>query len=211
MRLNLLLVKLKRKIYPCMNVRNNSSVSLLLEDRPEIAELLKGHDDLKRWLFEQFSGKATKFPILWDPREPKMSDTAECSRPWKNKSAKIRVSRGLSGLDQLAGVAYELFNIRNDERFSRIWKKAFKGKIDKQKYILEADWFEYKAMKKCRRFLKNHQSVFATADDSDRIYNTIMFVPSFRKYLKGNTNETYFARTYDEKIVPRLKENLRRN
>ena len=209
--LNLLLAKLKRKIYPCMDVTDNSSISLLLEDRPVIAELLKGHDDLKRWLDEQFSGKATEFPVLWDQKEPEDSDVAEHCYPRKNESAKIRVSRNLSGLDQLAAVVYELFNIRNHERYNRIRKKACEGKIDKQEYILRANLFEYKAMKKCRGFLKKHQLVFAVADDSDRIYNMIMSVTSFRKFFKEHSNETYFAKIYDERIAPRLKENLRKN
>jgi hypothetical protein len=47
--LNLLIAKLEWKI----GVKDNSSVSLLLKDRPEIAEVLKGHDALKHWLVEQ--------------------------------------------------------------------------------------------------------------------------------------------------------------
>jgi len=46
-----------------LNIKDNSSVSLLMKDRPEIAKILDGHDSLKRWLAQQFSGKQTGFPI----------------------------------------------------------------------------------------------------------------------------------------------------
>ena len=204
--LNLLIDKLKWKI----DVKDNSSVSLLMKDRPEIAEILNGHDSLKRWLVEQFSGKVTKFPILWDPKEPEASVFADHMYPWKNKPAEIRVSRNMSGLDQLSGIIFELFNIRYHKKHRRLWKKACKGEIGKQEYSFRSCRLEYKAWKKCRRFFKKHSSVFATADDSNKVYNSIMSLASFcesyaiKKELSGG--ETYFEKVYEERIVPYLSK-----
>lgn len=202
---NSLLAKLKCKLYPCMDVQDNHSVSLLLKDRPEIAELLNGHDALKRWLVEQFSGKVTRFPILWDTKEPEDSSIAEHCHPRRNEPAKIRVSRNMSGRDQLSGVIFELFNIQNHKGHSRLWKKACNGKIGKQEYSFRSYRLEYIAWKKCRRFLKKHSSVFSTADDSNRVYSEIMFLNSFRDFfatLKGRySGETYFEKIYEERIV----------
>jgi hypothetical protein len=153
-RISLALTKLRRKIYFYMNVKDNSSVSLLMKDRPEIAEILSGHDSLKRWLVEQFSGIVTEFPILWETEEPKGGDIAEHLYPCKNKPAYIRVSRKLSGFDQLSGVIFELFNIQYYKWHIWLWKKACKGEIGKQEYSHRSLRLEYEAMKKCRRFLK---------------------------------------------------------
>ena len=213
--LDSLLAKLKCKIYPCMDVRDNSSVCLLLEDRPEIAELLNGHDVLKRWLVEQFSGKATKFPILWDPKEPEDDDVSEYCGPRRNEPAKIRVSRNMNGPEQLSAIVYELFNIRNHKRYSRVRKKACEGKFDKQEYILQAYCLEYKAMKKCKRFLKKYSLVFAAADDSNRVYNVITSTTSFREFFtavkKESGGETYYEKMYDERIVPHLEKKRNRS
>ena len=204
--LNLLIDKLKWKI----NVKDNSSVSLLLKDRPEIAEILNGHDSLKRWLVEQFSGKVTKFPILWDPKEPEASVFADHMYPWKNKPAEIRVSSNMSGLDQLSGIIFELFNIRYHKRNLRLWKKSCNGKIGKQEYSFRSYRLEYKAWKKCKRFVKKHSSVFATADDSNSniLYKKIMSMTSFRDFFAGfgRRGETYFEKVYEERIVPHLSK-----
>lgn len=196
-----------------MDVKDNSSVCLLLDDRPEIAELLNGHDVLKRWLVEQFSGKATKLPILWDPKEPESSDVAECCHPRRNEPAKIRVSRNLSGLEQLSAVIFELFNIQYHKRHGWLWKKACNGKIDKQEYNFQSCRLEYKAWKKCKRFLKKHSSVFTPAEDSGWIYNGIMSATSFREFFaavkKGSGGEIYFAKIYDERIMPHLKKKMK--
>ena len=122
--------KLKCRLHPHTEHAGNTSVSLLLKDRPEIAEILKGHDDLKRWLIDQFSGKVTKIPIQWRLDEPETGDIAECSLPRGNEPAEIRVSRHMSGPDQLSGVIFELFNIQNHTTFCRLWEKACRGQIE---------------------------------------------------------------------------------
>ena len=206
MLLKLLWKKLKGKIYPRINVIDNSSVSDLLKDRPEVAELLYGHDDLKQWLIEQFSGNATRFPIQWDTKEPEDSEWAEHCYPRQNETAKIRVSRSISGVDQLSGVVYELFNIQNHYRYKQIQKKAFNGEFSKQEYHLRAYRLEYAAMKKCKLFLKNHPSVFATACDSDELYCTIMSLGSFQEFFanldRTNHGKTYFEKVYEDRIAP---------
>ena len=67
-------------------------------------------------------------------------------------------------------------------------------------------------MKKCRRFLKKYPSVFATADDSDIVYNDIMSLPSFRDFFVEvqNNGETNFERVYEDTIAPYLvkRQNL---
>jgi hypothetical protein len=190
----------------------NSSVSLLLQTRPQVAILLKDHDTLKRWLIAQFSGKATKFPILWDPDEPEDSEIAEHSLPCGNKPAKIRVSKKMSGRDQLSAVIFELFNIQYCEKQSQLWKQACAGVIGKREYSLRAYRLEYKAMKKCGGFLKRHASVFATMDDSNDLYNLMTSLTSFREFFgdikKRYGGETYFDRVFEERIVlSRLPKN----
>jgi hypothetical protein len=201
--LNLLIDKLKWKF----NVKGNSSVSLLLKDRPEIAEVLKGHDSLKRWMVEQFSGKNTKFPILWDPKEPEVSDIAEHSLPQRNEPAKIRVSRNMNGLDQLSGIIFELFNIRNQKKYNILWKKACKGEIGKQKYILRCFRLEYQALIKCKKFFKKNSLIYSTVENSkpNTPYKSIIFLKSF-KYFAGfqTSRENYFAKEYEQRIAPYL-------
>jgi hypothetical protein len=213
--LSLLLAKLKCKIYPCMDVRDNSSVTHLLEDRLEIAELLNGHDVLKRWLVEQFSGKTTKFPILWDPNEPNSGYVSEYHGPIRKEPAKIRVSRNISGLEQLSTLVYELFNISNHKRHNLLWKKACNGMIGKQEYGFQSCRLEYKAWKKCRRFFKKHPSVFAVVGDSILAHNVVMSATSFPEYFafvkKESGGETYYEKMYEERIVPHLEKKRNRS
>jgi hypothetical protein len=203
--LNLLIAKLKWKIG--VGVKDNSSVSLLLKDRPEVAEVLNGHDALKHWLVEQFSGKATKFPILWDPEEPETSSMAEHRYPLKNKPAYIRVSRKISRCDQLSGIIFELFNIRYHKKHLLLWKKACKGEIGKQEYSYRSLRLEYRAMKKCKQFLKKNSLTFSTAGDSNsKVYKRIMSLTSFREFFAEfqSCKETSFTKLYEESIVPYL-------
>jgi len=210
--------KLKCRLHPRTEHAGNTSVSLLLKDRPEIAEILKGHDALKLWLVEQFSGSVTKFPIQWDPKEPEDSDCAEHCPPRENEPAKIRVSRNMSGLDQLSGVIFELFNIRNHKRFNRLWKKACNGRIDKQEYSRRAYRLEYKAGKNCKQFFRKNSTVFVTAGNSNTVYNRIMAISSFQAFFanvkKQESGEIYFEKIYEKRIAPyrrqfRLKFNKR--
>lgn len=210
MLLRLLINTLNDRINFHKEVKRNYSVPLLLADRPEIAELLEGHDALKKWMVRQFSGKVTKFPIQWDTEEPDDSDIAEHNQPRRNEPAKIRVNRNLSGLDQLVAVIFELFNIQNHKKFDRLWEKAYSGKIDKHKLSRRSFSLEYKAWRRCRRFLKKHASVFAAADDSNVAYSHIMSRTSFREYyaglLKHSGGETNYTKFYEEKIVPFQKK-----
>ena len=144
--LKLLVTKLNDKINFRREVGKNTTVSRLLNDRPEIAEVLNGHGLLKQWLVEQFSGKVTKFPIQWDPKEPEDGDIAEHCHPQRNEPAKVRVSRNMSGLDQLSGVVFELFNIQYHKGHSRLWEKACSGKIGEQEYSHRSYRLEYKAL-----------------------------------------------------------------
>lgn len=199
--LSTLLSKLKYKIDSGREGWGYSSVSLLLKDRPEIAELLNDQDALKQWLVEQFSGKVTKFPIQWDPKEPEDSDFAEHCHPRRKEYAKIRVRRNMTGLDQLSGLVFELFNIQNHKRQSRLWEKTCKGKTGRQEYSRRAYRLEYKSMKKCKRFFKKNSSVFFAAEDSNEVYNPIMSLTSFREYyasiLARCGGETYFMKASD--------------
>lgn len=202
----LLVAKLKFMTDPHRKARGRCSVSQLLEDRPEIAGLLNGHDTLKRWLVEQFSGKVTKFPIEWDPKEPEDSEVAEHNQPRSNEPAKIRVSRNMDGLDQLAGVVFELFNIQYHKGHSRLWKKAGNGKIGKQEYSHRSYRLEHKAMRKCKHFLKKHSSVFAGADASNEAYNWIMSSTSLQEFhtiiMERCGGETYYMKVYEESVTP---------
>jgi hypothetical protein len=155
----------------------------------------------------KFSGKATEFPILWDTEEPETSDMAEHRYPWKNKPPYIRVSRKISGRDQLSGIIFELFNIRYHKKHLRLWKKACKGEIGKQEYSYRSMRLEYRAMKKCKQFFKKNSLIFSTADDSNsKLHKRIMSLTSFREFFAEfqPSKETYFAKVYDERIVPFL-------
>ena len=204
--LKLLVTKLNDKINFRREVGKNTTVSRLLNDRPEIAEVLNGHGLLKQWLVEQFSGKVTKFPIQWDPKEPEDGDIAEHCHPQRNEPAKVRVSRNMSGLDQLSGVVFELFNIQYHKGHSRLWEKACSGKIGEQEYSHRSYRLEYKAKEKCKRFFKKHSSVFAGADNSNEVYNWIMSPTPFREYY-AIIKEEYGDETYFVKV---LRKGLRR-
>jgi hypothetical protein len=198
---------LRRKKRSCIYTKDNSSVFLLLKDRPEIAKVLNGHDSLKRWLVKQFSGKATKFPILWDSEEPTEGASAEHYLPQKNKPAKIRVSKKLNGLDQLSGAIFELFNVRYYKGHSRLRQKAYNGEISKKEYSNQSLKLEYKAMKKCKYFLKKHYSVFAAADGSNLVYQKIMSLGTLHDFLAMFEQcdvESSFDKFYEEKITPYL-------
>jgi len=129
--------------------------------------------------------------------------------PVKSRPAYVRVSSKISGIDQLSGVIFELFNIRYHKKHRCLWIKACNGKISKGEYSYRSLRLEYKAMKKCRRFLKKHPSVFKTADDSDIVYNRIMSLPLFRDFFAEfrRNGETYFEKIYEETIAPHLLKN----
>ena len=212
-----LIKNIVNKICFINNTTGKPAVCQLLEDRPQINKLLNGHDGLTRWLVGQFSGKATNFPIVWDPNEPEDGSKAECCFPQENEPAKIRVSRNMCGRDQLAALIYELFNIRNCNKAEQIHIKACKGKLEREEYIRQNYRLEYNALRRCRKFIKKKALAFFDSENTNRLYDIYMYKWSFKEFYRASVEkkegEVHFANFYDKAILPYLikKQNNRNN
>lgn len=198
-----------------------AQLAVILEDRPQLAAVLRGRDALRHWLIAEFSRK-TPAP-LWDPTEPVSGRAAEHEYPSRGGAAPagtavIRVSSGVSGWDQLAGLVFELHNVRRSGRFAEIYRAAVRGEIDKAEYVRRSLEEEFAALLATRDFLEQHVgNLPEAARGSSPLYAQVLATEgSFDRHLEMEEREgqgltRHFERLYEREVVPekkRLEETL---
>lgn len=198
-----------------------TQLDVILKDRPQLAAVLRGRDDLRQWLIGEFSRK-TPAP-LWDPTEPVSGRAAEHEYPSRGGAAPagtavIRVSSSVSGWDQLAGLVFELHNVRRSGRFAEIYRAAVRGEIDKAQYVRRSLEEEFAALVATRDFLVRYVGELPkAARGSSPLYRQVVETgDSFDRHLdeqehEGRALALHFERLYEREIVPekkRLEETL---
>jgi hypothetical protein len=192
-----------------------AQLDVILEDRPQLAAVLRGRDALRRWLITEFSRK-TPAP-LWDPTEPVSGRVAEHEYPSRGGAAPagtavIRVSSGVSGWDQLAGLVFELHNVRRSGRFAEIYRAAVRGEIDEGQYVRRSLEEEFAALVATRDFLAQHVGDLPeAARGSSPLYDQVVATEdSFERHLEQQEREgrgltQYFERLYEREVLPEKK------
>lgn len=187
-------------------------LDVILRDRPQVAAILLDREAIRTWLVHELD---TENPQpLWDPAEPLSGRAAEHEYPSRGGAAPagtalIRVSSQPSGWDQLAGLVFELHNIRRSAKFEDIHQAAVDGVIDKSEYVRRSLQQEFAALHATKRFLARHvDGVPEGAENSSPLFEQILATKdSLDAHLqeqrdKGVDLETHFEELYEREVVP---------
>jgi hypothetical protein len=187
-------------------------LGVILKDRPQLSAVLRGRDELRQWLIAELERKSPA--PLWDPAEPVSGRAAEHEYPSRGGAAPlgtavIRVSSRASGWDQLAGLVFELHNVRRSGRFAEIYRAAVRGEIDKSEYVRSSLEEEFGALRATRDFLEaNVGALPEAAEGSSPLYRQVMQTgDSFEEHLErqaghGEGLAAHFERLYEKEVVP---------
>ncbi|HET6629961.1 MAG TPA: hypothetical protein VFG91_09325 [Woeseiaceae bacterium] len=194
------------------SITGRTQLEVILRDRPQMAAILMDREAIRAWLVEEL-GTENPQP-LWDPAEPVSGRAAEHEYPSRGGAAPagtavIRVSSRPSGWDQLAGLIFELHNLRRSARFEAIHEAAVSGAIDESEYVRRSLQQEFAALLATRRFLAQHvHGMPEDAREGSPLFEQILeTADSLEAHLeeqrdKGVDLETYFEELYEQEVVP---------
>jgi hypothetical protein len=194
------------------SISGQTQLEVILRDRPQMAAILMDRERIRAWLVEEL-GTENPQP-LWDPAEPVSGRAAEHEYPSRGGAAPagtavIRISSQPSGWDQLAGLIFELHNIRRSGHFEDIHEAAVSGAIDKSEYVRRSLQQEFAALHATKRFLAQQvDGMPEDAQESSPLFEQIMETDdSLEAHLeeqrdKGVDLETHFEDLYEQEVVP---------
>lgn len=189
-------------------------ISAFTLSRKGTGKIMEESPKVYQFLIEAFNGYYTTVPLAWDPTRPNDNAYAEHKPSVDRKYINIRVSPGLSPLDQVASMVYEAMNAQNEKQFAKITEEAHAGSLTKTEFILEILRLEHKSLKKTRAFLSNQES-YKDIDLSQTIfYRKMNGTPEnfddFIQYLQQIKRDEYdvfkhYSDFYDF-IIPATKQ-----
>ncbi|HEX2139864.1 MAG TPA: hypothetical protein VHG33_09145 [Woeseiaceae bacterium] len=192
-----------------------SQLEVILEDRPQLAAVLMERVEVRNWLVEEL-GRENPRP-LWDPSEPVSGRAAEHEYPSgtgkvPRGTALIRVSSASPGWDQLAGLLFELHNLRRSASFEEIHQQALRGRIGKSEYVERLLQQEFAALQATREYLNEHLTgVPDAARDGSTLFGQILDTEDtldahLEKYSQdGNDLRSHFEQLYEREVAPRVR------
>ena len=196
-------------------VSGRVQLEVILKDRPQIAAILMEREAIRAWLVEELEGNDPR--PLWDPSEPVTGRAAEHEYPSRGGAAPvgtalIRISSQPSGWDQLAGLVFELHNLRRSPVFQEIHRAAVNGAIGKTEYIRRSLQQEFAALHATKLFLGRHlDGMPESAQDSSPLFEQIMNTEdTLEAHLEEQSDRgvdltAHFARLYEQEVLPELR------
>lgn len=198
-----------------ISVSGGAQLEVILEDRPQIAAIVMEREEVRAWLVEEL-GNDDPEP-LWDPAEPVTGRAAEHEYPSRGGAAPagtalIRVSSRPSGWDQLAGLVFELHNLRRSAEFESIHEAAASGAIGKAEYVQRSLEQEFAALRATRRFLEQLlEDMPEDARESSPLFEQILQTEdSLEAHLETQRDEgvdltAHFEQLYEREVMPAVR------
>lgn len=148
-----------------------SQVKQMIIDRPQMGILVQPGDQVWKWTVRQFAGEYTNSRYCWK-NQPGFKPKTRIPRgrfeldawhgtPHKGQLGWITIESSnqfepRQGEYMWAGVVYELLNIRNDNAFRNIWKRAASGTCTKADFVRETTQLEYNSLRVLKLFFDNY-------------------------------------------------------
>jgi hypothetical protein len=190
-----------------------STLTAILDDRPGLAQALSGHDEVRAWIESRFRTGALPVELMWDPEEPQSGQVAEHEYLAEEGPAVIRIASGASGLDQLAGLIYQLNNIEDYPAFQAIYDAAVKGLIDRRAYAGQMLAQEFEGLQRTRGFLEQHLGDHKgdSLHDNPMYFRILQADTTLEAHIQryaqqGFDLHTYFEQLYDQEILPKREQ-----
>jgi hypothetical protein len=190
-----------------------SPLEAMLTDRPGLSGAMAGHAEVQSWVESRFRPGALPVELMWDPAEPQSGQIAEHEYLSEEGPAAIRIASAASGLDQLAGLIYQLNNIEDYPVFQTIYEAAVGGLIDRRTYASQMLAQEFEGLQRTRAFLEEHLADHKEDPMHDNpMYFRIMQADTtldahIQRYAEqGFDLHSYFEQLYDQEILPKLEQ-----
>lgn len=187
-----------------------AQVLRMSRERPALGRAIADRPGLRAWLIRELDGRSTGFPIEWDGAEPVTGCPAEHEYPIGPGAAKVRVRANISGLDQLAGLVFELQNVRGFGAFEAAWQAALRGEIGRHEFTARMMACEFEALERTRALLAcSIGPVFLLDLDEHPLTAHLLdasptLEAQIRKYRRlGYDMESHFVGIWDREIEPR--------
>ncbi len=185
----------------------------LLEDRPDMRDLIDESHPVFQWLVDSFNGKRIGQRIYWNASSPQSGRAAEHAPAYANYPPYISISGGTetTPTDKWAALVYEMHNLENGTQFEAISRLAIESKLDADEFAEKCVELEFVALTKTQEFFRANP---LTRSDHGRDvwYNwATSNIGSFEEYKKSfatprantfNSNFEYFKNYYETTIVP---------
>jgi hypothetical protein len=192
----------------------HQQVEQVIHDRPDMGVIINREPALRKALEAGFESELSGSQVYWDFGEPRNGRLAEHVTPSSINPTLVRVSKkqGRSGVDQCAGLLFELKNATFDKEFMSLYRAARERKISRDDFATSCIRLEFLAVQKTRAYFRSHPlSKPNTA--SSPFYTMVMRVTSdFSDYLRwldtlDSDSDTYNIRhhyllEYDRLIQP---------
>ena len=130
-------------------------VKRMLKDRPVMAKYITKNDIIWQWAVRKFAGEDLSDTIDWDNKNPYQRAPSVMLHPCKSERGRIRIRKGLSFEVSWANAIYQLYSIAFSSSFKEAVKRAYKGSLSKQNFILRCAGIAFKSVKRTERFYKD--------------------------------------------------------
>lgn len=184
-------------------------VEQLLDDRPDLRQVIKNGDPIHRWLEEAFDGQYFGQRIYWCSNEPE-NDLPSCFLlPFESSPALVLVSSDskFNPFDKLAMVVFELHNVKNSPEMLHTYRIAKAKRIDREEFADKMVGLEIRTLAETHKFFEQNDVDGAFG----RIYDWVSSVPpSLEEYKEKSTvrystrsNFDWYRRAYDKMVHSR--------
>lgn len=191
-------------------------LSRILRDRPKLAAVLAAGQELR---FEVIAELEEAGPRLrWDRSEPRSGRASELEFAAPDglvetdRRVVLRLSRRSTGWDQLAGLIFELHNLRGSARFAAIHRAAVIGVIGKDDYVQQMLVQEFVTLQTTQAFLRQYATGLPDAggDGSALYWQVLQAADTLKEHIrrckrKGEDLTKRFRELYDREILPELQ------
>jgi hypothetical protein len=197
-------------------------LEIMLGDRPELVQLVRGNDKLASWLVSRFNRSSGVGPldgahrgtarVHWDNRDPGGA-IADSKTPYGPYPAIVRVtaSNAYSPLDKLIILIYALFRLDYISNSNQLADQARAGELTRDEYAMGLLRLEFQTTQDTKNFLKehgllrkesDHSQAQGTLPPSDKFED----FPRFIESLPGRrTWKEDYGKYYDTLMTPQSK------
>lgn len=184
----------------------NRQIDQMIDDRADMAGVLKSNDPVFLWIANSFSGEQIGERIYWNENCP--TGMIGCNQgPSGGYPGFVTVtaSSDITPIDKWAVVIFELFNIQNYEKFEQLTVEARLGSIDIETFANSSVALEFAAELRTNKFL--HDNPFKNVSEREQLYgwltrketketDYISLPVNPVASLKGYGNYEYFRKLY---------------
>lgn len=189
-------------------------IAQLLDDRPDMQDVLPSDDPILKWLIDGFNGERLGQRIYWNANAPLGKTGAEHAQPYHWYPPYISLTGGSESTphDKWAMLVFEMHNLHRIDDWDEIQARVGEGNLTADEYAERCVEIEHLALQETANFLQQH-SLPVSKHGRDQAYNWLKegvgtfeeFKSMNREEWKSKTNYQHFYDYFNENIAPYLE------